>query len=83
MYRATAIFGGAIVAMDRNLIADKEGEEYKRLYLEFVVAMAHAGAVLQKHGMDSPEFREADTEAGAIWSRLREIRGETGEHWMV
>ena len=67
------------MAMDRNLIADKEGEEYKRLYLEFVVAMAHAGAVLQKHEMDSPEFREA----GAIWSRLREIRGETGEHWMV
>jgi hypothetical protein len=48
--------------MDRNLIAGKEGEEHKRLYLEFVVAMAHAGALLQKHGMDSPEFREADTE---------------------
>jgi hypothetical protein len=61
-----------------------DSDEYERLYQEFAAAVERAARVLRKKGMDSREFWEADTEAGKLSARLRELRRTAdGEGWMV
>ena len=51
-------------------------DEYVRLYNEFIAALVEGGVVLQRHGMDSPEFLEAERKSGAIYVKLKQMRNE-------
>lgn len=64
-------------------ISPADGAELTRLLAEHVKATLHGAEVLRKHGMESPEFREADKATGAIWARIRELQGLGNKHWMA
>jgi hypothetical protein len=66
-----------------NTLTPEEGAELNRLLAEHAEAGVRAGAVLAKHGMESPEFREADAATGALWVRIRELQGMAGKSWMA
>jgi hypothetical protein len=69
--------------MTIQVLTGEKAAEYQRVYADYSVALAHASDVLSAKGMSSPEFREADAAAGKLWTRLRELRGEAGQHWMA
>ena len=60
---------------DARLTASEAAAEYRRLYTECAAATAHANALLQAEGPDSPSVRQADRKAAALWQRLREVGG--------
>lgn len=64
-------------------LTPEQREEYLRLYAEYRRRVNTAHEVLMKHGMDSLEFAEADTKTGEIWSKMREMQGLGGAHWMA
>ena len=68
--------------MTKMFITPAEGAELKQLYIKFRACTRHAMAVLAARGMESLEFQDADRASGRAWERIREIRGETGQHWM-
>ena len=59
--------------MVRHMITPEDAAELKRLHDEHAVASRRAGEVLQEHGVESPEFAEADNVAGELWRRIHEI----------
>jgi hypothetical protein len=67
--------------MARSVINPEEGAELMRLYEEHEIAVRRARTILAKEGMESPAFAKADRMAGAIWLRIREIRGDTSRQW--
>lgn len=67
--------------MTKAVIPGEEGAELSRLYAEYEKAVRHGGAVLQKHGMTSPEFAAADSATNQLWRRIREILGDAGVPW--
>ncbi|MDA8190952.1 MAG: hypothetical protein M0Z68_05675 [Gammaproteobacteria bacterium] len=69
--------------MTRNVISLEEGAELRRLLAEHTEATLYAGAILNKYGMESAEFREADKATGLLWRRIREIQGLSDQHWMA
>jgi len=34
-------------------------------------------------GWESEEFKQVDAEAGRLWTKLRELQGTAGKHWMA
>ena len=43
--------------------------EYERLYRHYVEKVNSAGTALATHGIDSPQFAEADKRAGEAWKK--------------
>lgn len=68
--------------MVSSLIGPQDAEELKRLLEEYVTATLRGADILKKHVMNSQEFRDADKATAALWVRIREIQGLSGEHWM-
>lgn len=69
--------------MSKSILAGEEAEEFKRLYEEYPKAAQRAAEVLKEYGMESAEFRVADGLVGELWTRLRELQGMAGKHWMA
>jgi hypothetical protein len=55
--------------------------EYERFYRYYIEKVNSAGAALATHGIDSPQFAEADKRAGEAWQKVRDASGQTGAHW--
>ncbi|MEW9838720.1 hypothetical protein [Mesorhizobium marinum] len=53
--------------------------KHAELYKKFVAAVARAGDMLAKHGMNSSEFTEADKAAGLIAEDIHRLIGR--RHW--
>jgi len=68
--------------MPKDILTPEEGAELKRLYDEHRDATVSAAGVLASHGMDSPEFSEADKRTTLTWSRIRDFLGTSASHWM-
>lgn len=64
--------------MNKAIIKGQEAEELKLLYAAMPDAATKAGTALRKHGMDSSEFAEADSNLGKIILRIRAICGDQG-----
>ena len=58
---------------EARLTTREAAAEYRRLYTECAAAVAHANALLQTEGPDSPSFQQADRNAAALWQRLHEV----------
>jgi hypothetical protein len=69
--------------MERQVFSPEEAEELKRLCAELAAASELAGAILARHGMESPEFQAADKATGDLWRRIRNIHGISDQHWMA
>ena len=50
----------------------QQWDELTTMYSVIIEAMVHAGEVLKREGMSSPEFRDADRETGAAIVRYRQ-----------
>jgi hypothetical protein len=68
--------------MDRNVIESDERDEPNSLYRDYAAAVQKAAATLERYGVESPQFIEADRAATAIWRRIRDILGITDQHLM-
>jgi|HubBroStandDraft_5_1064220.scaffolds.fasta_scaffold2866385_1 hypothetical protein len=69
--------------MARSVISPEEGAELERLMKQYPAALEQGAVVLAKKGMDSPEFAAADAATGKLWTRIRELQGMAGKHWMA
>ena len=69
--------------MERTTFSAEEAAELRELRAAWEVATQRAGAIMASHGMDSPEFAEADRVAGEIASQIKKICGIEGQHWMA
>jgi hypothetical protein len=67
--------------MNTPILGPDEGAELKRLMGEHEQATARGREVLRQYGMESPEFAKADQETTALWRRIRELQGKSGQHW--
>lgn len=57
----------------RNYVSLEEGDELRRLYAEYADATNRALAFLTSEGATSPNFLDADKEAGRASKRIKEI----------
>lgn len=64
-----------------TMISPEEARELESLYSAHAEAAKRATDAIRSHGMDSPQFLDADTVAGEAWTRIRAILGKTGRHW--
>lgn len=69
--------------MSGKIMSAEEIIEHKRLTEEHAAAVERAGVVGQKHGMESPQFLDADKVTNILWRRLRELQGVADSHWMA
>jgi hypothetical protein len=69
--------------MANAVLTGEQAEEYKRTYADYTAAMVRATEALKAYGMESREFSEADSAAGKLWGRLRQLQGLAGKSWMV
>ena len=69
--------------MPEPILSPEQGIQLQRLREDFLAASQHADAMLQRHGMLSPEFAKADAAKGSIWRQIRVILGTAGESWMA
>jgi hypothetical protein len=63
-----------------HLITPDMNAALLRLWKELEEAALYSGQVAREKGMDSPEFKEADSKTGAITRRIREISSNDGNH---
>lgn len=50
--------------MSKSILHSNDGAKLNRLREQHVAASRHAAQILKTHGMDSPEFAEADRATG-------------------
>jgi hypothetical protein len=55
--------------------ASTKDEELKCLYAEYVSTLAHANAMLQRHGVKSSQFAEADIIGMRLFHRFKKMQG--------
>jgi hypothetical protein len=67
------------MASDFNKTVDPQ--TYAHAYKQYVDKMNSAYEALATHGMESPQFVEADKRAGEEWTKLRAMQGHKGAHW--
>lgn len=58
-----------------TLTPEKEDAELRRLFTDYDAAIAQQSINIEKHGMDSPEFRAREQVISSISRRIRQIRG--------
>ncbi|HWY61697.1 MAG TPA: hypothetical protein VNW15_07325 [Rhizomicrobium sp.] len=60
------------VAGTRHL---EKGEDFKCVYAEYACAVSHANVMLQRHGMASAQFSEADIASMRLFHRVKKMQG--------
>jgi hypothetical protein len=58
-----------------NAMAD--AQEFAKYYKEYVDKLNSAWEALATHGMNSPQFSQADARAGEAFKKLKTMKG----HW--
>jgi hypothetical protein len=55
--------------------ASGKDEEFACVYAEYVSSLAQANAMLQRHGMQSPQFAQADIAGMRLFHRVKQLQG--------
>jgi hypothetical protein len=61
--------------MEHTTLTPEEDAELRRLSADYDAATAQQSIIIEKHGMDSPEFRAGEQVISDISRRIRQIRG--------
>ena len=77
LHRAFARLHGGLPdeAPVTNAVKLEKSDELKSAYAEYVAATAEANAMLQKHGVDSPQFTSADIASMRFFHRVKKMQG--------